>query len=304
MLGVFEMSRCQVFVIAAVLAFVLALPTPSAHADLVIEELRVPMAAAGAEGLEALLVKPIGPGRHPLALVSHGSPRRADERPYLSARGLMAELKEFARRGFVAVSVLRRGYGSSPGGWADSFGLCDHPTYAQAGRHGAEDLRATIAALSRREDVDATKILAVGISAGGFATVALTANPPPGLVAAISFAGGRGSKGPDDVCHDEVLVDAFRAFGRRSRVPMLWVYAQNDHFFNPALARRLLSAFTGAGGHVEFVEVDAFGKEGHLLFTEEGRTLWLPVVDAFLARHGLGQRTPLEPLPQLGAKTR
>ena len=42
-------------------------------------------------------------------------------------------------------------------------------------------------------------MIAVGPSAGGFASVALTADPPPGLAAVISFAGGRGSRADDDV---------------------------------------------------------------------------------------------------------
>jgi hypothetical protein len=70
-------------------------------------------------------------------------------------------------------------------------------------------------------------------------SVALTAQAPSGLVAAISFAGGRGSRDDDDVCNPDGLVQAFATFGKTSRVPMLWVYATNDLFFGPDLARRL-----------------------------------------------------------------
>jgi hypothetical protein len=125
----------------------------------------------------------------------------------------------------------------------------------------------------------------VGVSAGGFATVALTADPPPGLTAAISFAGGRGSSGPDTVCSADALVDAFKQFGAQSRVPMLWVYAKNDHFFGPALAEKLLSAFNGAGGRADFVHAPAFGEEGHFLFSASGRAAWTPIVDAYLKTH-------------------
>jgi dienelactone hydrolase len=37
--------------------------------------------------------------------------------------------------------------------------------------------------------VDAAHVVAMGVSSGGFATVALTAKAPDGLVAAINFAG-------------------------------------------------------------------------------------------------------------------
>lgn len=234
-----------------------AIAGPLLAAEFEPSDLRIPMAAAGSDGLEAVVVQPRGAGRHPLAILSHGSPRDAADRPGMTARGMIPQLVEFARRGFVAVSVLRRGYGSSQGGWAESFGPCADADYVEAGRAGAADIRAAITALTRRPDVDASKIVAVGVSAGGFATVALTADPPPGLVAAISFAGGRGSRGPDQVCDEDALVDAFSTYGKQSRVPMLWVYAQNDHFFGPALARRLLDAFQGAGGRASFVAADA-----------------------------------------------
>jgi dienelactone hydrolase len=274
------------------------------------EDLRIPMVAAGAEGLEAVLVKPDGPGRHPLALISHGSPRDANDRAGMTARSMMPQLTEFARRGFVAVAVLRRGYGSSPGGWAESYGPCADPDYLKAGRAGAADLKTAISVLSRRGDVDARKIIAVGVSAGGFATVALTADPPPGLVAAISFAGGRGSRGPDDVCGDDRLVAAYHAFGMRSRVPMLWVYAANDHFFDPPLARRLLQAFTAAGGTAEFATAPAFGDEGHYLFSAKGIPIWTRFVDTYLRAKNLMPAPPvatgprLQPPRQLSAKGR
>ncbi|NOJ41264.1 hypothetical protein [Bradyrhizobium australiense] len=35
---------------------------------------------------------------------------------------------------------------------------------------------------------------------------------------------------------------------RPSRIPTLWIYAQNDKFFGPDLVRRIHAAFTGAGG--------------------------------------------------------
>jgi dienelactone hydrolase len=154
-------------------------------------------------------------------------------------------------------------------------------------------------------------MIAVGHSAGGFATVALTADPPSGLAAAISFAGGRGSRNDDDVCQADDLVSTFGALGRTSRIPMLWVYAQNDQSFGPALAWRMFQAFTAAGGKAEFVAAPAFGQDGHTLFSA-GVTDWPATVDGFLASRHLGLRAPLDPPkpvalappPQLNAKAR
>ena len=253
--------------------------------------------------LEALFVRPSEPGRYPLALLAHGSPRAAADRANMTPLGMLPQALEFARRGWAVVIVMRRGYGGSDGGWAEGFGSCDNPNYVASGTASATDLKTTLEFVSHRPDVDPTRMIAVGVSAGGFATVALTADPPPGLVAAISFAGGRGSPESDKVCHPERLIDAFRVFGQRSRIPMLWVYAANDHFFAPALAQQFKAAFTSAGGSVDFVSAPAFGEDGHGLFSPAGIADWTPTVETFLRQQSLTMRsTPLpSPLPAIAA---
>jgi hypothetical protein len=73
---------------------------------------------------------------HPLAVLNHGS-RAALDCPKVSPYGLWAEAVAFARRGWVAVAFLRRGYGRSQG-WAtgrrtvdeaikDALGSCRRP---------------------------------------------------------------------------------------------------------------------------------------------------------------------------------
>jgi dienelactone hydrolase len=285
----------------------------AAPSDLVEETLRIPMEAAGPLGLEGLLVKPAGPGRHPLMLVNHGSPRETEDRSQLTPQQWLPQLEAFARRGWTAVAVMRRGYGNSQGAWAEGFGSCGSPDYLSAASAGAQDLRAAITVLAKRPDVDASRIVSIGASAGGYATIALTDDPPPGLVAAISFAGARGSLASDHVCDPDALVAAFSALGRRSRLPMLWVFAQNDHYFTLPLAQRLRQAFVASGGNVEFVVTPPFGKDGHDLFSQGGMPIWQPIVDEFLDRHGLKlmaeplPETPppsLDPPPQLGPKGR
>jgi dienelactone hydrolase len=249
-------------------------------------------------GLEALLVRPSDPGRYPLALLAHGSPRSAAERPNMTPLAMLPQALEFARRGWAAAVVMRRGYGNSDGGWVEGFGSCDNPNYIASGIAGAADLKLALDFISHRQDIDPTRMIAVGVSAGGFDTVALTADPPPGLLAAISFAGGRGSPQDDQVCRPDRLIEAFRTFGQRSRVPMLWVYAENDRFFSPALAKQFDAAFTGAGGHADLIIAPPFGSNGHFLFSPSGIPEWTPYVDKFLQQQNLTMRaTPLA-LPQ------
>ena len=248
-------------------------------------------------GLEALLVRPSDPGRYPLALLAHGSPRSAADRTAMTPLAMLPQALEFPRRGWAAAVVMRRGYGNSDGGWAEGFGSCDNPNYIAAGNAGAADLKLALDFISHRQDIDPAHMIAVGVSAGGFDTVALTADPPPGLLAAISFAGGRGSPQDDQVCRPDRLIEAFRTFGMRSRLPMLWVYAENDRFFGPALAKQLDAAFTGAGGQVDFVTAPPFGSNGHFLFSPLGIPGWTPYVDTFLKQQNLTMRATLLALP-------
>jgi dienelactone hydrolase len=259
------------------------------------EDLRIPMAEAGPQGLEALLVRPAGANRYPLALLSHGSPRNVDDRAAMSARRYYGIALEYARRGFAALIVMRRGYGTSPGGRVDSIGSCAKAAYLPAAAVAVADLRAAIAAMAQRSDVTTSGMIAAGHSAGGLATVALTAQPPVGLVAAINFAGGRGSRDDDNVCNEDGLVQAFTSFGKTSRVPMLWVYATNDKFFGPDLARRLYDGFRSGGGNAKFVAAPPYGVDGHTLYSVAGRPQWTPYLDGFLREHALGSRDILGP---------
>jgi dienelactone hydrolase len=289
------MSRTQLILAAL---FAVALCGQARSQDLVEQPLRIPMPAAGKNGLEAVMIRPNDSVAHPLALLSHGTPREADQRPGMTAWGLTPQAREFARRGWTTVMVLRRGYGTSGGGFSEDARACSsHPDYYDSGKESAQDLRAAIAYLAKFPEVDASRVISVGISAGGFATVALTADPPPGLVAAISFAGGRGSKKPDEVCNPGDLIQAFSDFGKESRIPMLWVYAENDHFFGPQIAAQFYQAFTQSGGKASFVRAAPFRKDGHGLFSLGGIPIWTPIVDEFLATQNLKLRDALLSLP-------
>ena len=130
----------------------------------------------------------------------------------------------------------------------------------------------------------------------------MTAQAPAGLVAAISFAGGRGSRDDDDVCNPIGLVQAFATFGKTARAPMLWVYASNDSYFGPELARRLHDGFRANGGTAKFIAAPPFGDDGHYLYSVVSRPQWTPYLDAFLRERGLGHDilSPPDPLPPPG----
>jgi len=290
---------------AVLIAWAAIRPAPAA--ELYREELRIPLAAAGPRGLEALLIRPAGSQRYPLALLSHGSALGSQSPHEMTPYSHYRQAVEFARRGFAALVVMRRGFGDSGGVPAETHSCCKVASYLRAAKSAADDLRAAIAAMNSRADVTTKGMIAVGVSSGGFATVALTSDPPPGLAAAINFAGGlhrasltgTGIRNADD---ETELVNAFRRLGRTSHTPMLWVYAANDTYFSPDLAHRLIAAFGASGGHAQLIDAPAFGTDGHFLFGG-GIPIWTGMVDDFLRQQALGSRDllavsiPALPLP-------
>jgi pimeloyl-ACP methyl ester carboxylesterase len=108
------------------------------------------------------------------------------------------------------------------------------------------------------------------------------------IKAVIVFAAGRGGRvdgKPNNNCNPDKLVAATAEFGRTARVPMLWIYTENDTYFGPDLSRRMHEAFVGAGGDAEYHLVGPFGNEGHgLIDAREGVPIWSPLVSRFLDR--------------------
>jgi len=235
--------------------------------------------------IEVTVYKPEGAGPFPVAVLSHGSPRNAAQRKSAGRQRLAAQSEPFIALGFAVLVPTRRGYGNSGGEWAEAYGRCSDPAYYEAGLESARDIRAAVEAVRAEPWVDAKRVVLVGQSAGGFASVAASSQPMDGLLGVINFAGGRGSQTPDHVCGEARLVEAMGRYGRTARVPELWIYSTNDHFFGPPLARRMHAAFVEAGGRADFVAAPESGIDGHGYFVR-GMGDWTPRVAQFVRRIG------------------
>jgi len=235
--------------------------------------------------MEATLYRPPGGGPFPLAVLSHGSPREPDRRN--GRQRFEPQSRWFLARGFAVVVPMRRGYGGSDGEWAEGYGPCDGADYRAAGLESAKDIGAAARFVAGRTDVDRSRVLLVGHSAGGFGSLALASLRPPGVVGVLNFAGGRGSIAAGHNCAPRRLIEAIEAYGRSTAVPSLWVYVENDQSFGPPLARDMYTAFRRSGAAAELVMLPSFGVDGHRLFTADaGIPVWAPPVERFLAALG------------------
>jgi dienelactone hydrolase len=242
--------------------------------------------------LEATLYQPDGPGPFPLLVLSHGTPRNPRQRVARGRLTYKAQSWEFVSLGFAVVIPMRRGYGRSGGDYAEGEGSCDRAQFYQAGVESARDLRAAVKYVSTLPGLDSHRLVLAGYSSGGFASLILASQGLPGLRGVINFNGGRGSTKRRN-CSPENLIAACALAGRTLRVPTLWVYAENDSYFPPPLARKMCAAFRRSGGRAEFIMLKPFYEEGHFLFPDvRGLDWWTPVVKRFLNDLGFPGKMP------------
>ncbi|CAN5863911.1 dienelactone hydrolase family protein [soil metagenome] len=251
------------------------------------ELVRIP--AAGGTAMVATILRPPGDDRKPLVVINHCSPADSSQRPTMERPRYTALSSWFLSRGYVVVLPLRRGYGESGGSWVENYGPCSSPDYAGAGLQGAADIRAAIDYMRGKPFVAPDHTIVIGQSAGGWATLALSSLNPPGVPGMIDFAGGRGGHqklagGGLGNCAPDALVKAAGRYGATARVPTLWLYAENDSFFGPALARRMVDAYSAAGGRAIYRPLGAFGSDGHTLAaSSSGAPIWSGPMAEFLA---------------------
>ena len=259
--------------------------------QLIEKEMYVPAPGANPPGLDVLEVYFNVPGKHPLAILTHGTSDDPLQRGHVTPWAQQAQAQWFARRGYLVLVVVRSGYGKSGGKQDGTHGGCGTRggSFEEAGEASAADLGAVMRYARGLPEVDSDTIVSVGVSTGGFAQVALSDNPPPGLKAAISFAGGRGGDGKEHNCDLSGLVGAFRTYGKSAHkhgdLPMLWIYSQNDHWFTPAMAEQFEEAYTKSGAANQFVMAPPDGDDGHHLYAHVAA--WSDTVDAFLKAHAL-----------------
>jgi dienelactone hydrolase len=246
------------------------------------QEWRIP--GPGGVLMDATVFRPPGNARAPVMVMNHGSPASSSERPGMKRPLFTSVSSFFVARGYVVVLPLRRGYGATGGAWAEDYGRCNNPDYVDAGLQTAADIRAAIDYMRQQSFVAPDRTLVVGQSAGAWGTVAMSSLNPPGVPAMIAFAPGRGGHQPGvGNCEPSALVKAAGKYGATARVPLLWVNAANDTFFEPKLVDRMVAAYSGAGGQVVHRPVGKFGNEGHSLSgSDSGAPIWHPLVEQFL----------------------
>lgn len=243
----------------------------------------------------AYLVRPVGDGPFPLVIMNHGVSLEPADRSFFPLVEFRDAAKWFAKRGYVVVAPVGSGYGASAidipehGIYAPFFskvGKCSNPNFRAPGMAVAQVDLWIIDYLTTEKLIFPKDVVVVGQSAGGWASIALSSLNPSSVRAIITFAAGRGGRvggKPNNNCAPDKLVETAAEFGHTARIPMLWIYTENDTFFGPALSKRMYEAFTAAGGKGEYRLLPPFGNEGHFFIdSPDAIPIWAPLVTKFL----------------------
>jgi dienelactone hydrolase len=274
---------------------VAALASASVHARLVEDQLDVPVRVNDAYGkvIEhtikvTVFSDPENPKPAPILVLNHGRAVEVQERVNFGRARFSSASWYFVRRGFIVAVPTRVGYGVTGGDDVEDSGNCSSRNFPPGFAAAAQQTLAVLGAVRRRPDAAADRAVVIGQSYGGATTVAIAALNPSGVQAAINFAGGSGGNPrtqPQRPCSPHLLERVFKGYGATAKMPMLWVYAENDMYFGPSYPKEWHAAFKSAGGDAEFVQFPPHGEDGHGLFTRFP-AVWQPKVAAFLEAHG------------------
>ncbi len=237
----------------------------------------------GRAQLEVTVMTPAGPGPFPLVIANHGATNASRGNRGERYRSTFFVLY-FLSRGYAVALPMMRGFARSDGEFSQHG--CD---VAQVARDNADDIAAVLRGLADQPDLDTSRTVVIGQSYGGWNTLALGAIAPPNVVGLINFSGGMRTS----ICRndDDGLIEGAEDFGRRTRLPSIWFYGDNDGLFPASLWHAMYDHYTAAGGKAELVAVGKIGSDSHAMSKfPETLPIWTPRLDAFLAGLGMPAR--------------
>jgi len=244
--------------------------------------------------LETQVYRPSGPGPFPLVTINHGRPRsgRGGTDPHYMHPDYAATAHWFLERGFAVAVPMRRGFGYSEGPIDPA--ACANGDYFAAALKAAADMEGVVKYLRGQSFVDARQVVVVGHSYGGLGALGVAYDNAEGVIGIVNFAGGAGSYRPGEICFGpQRLVAAFGRLGERNRLPQIWLYAANDHYFEPSLAHAMADAYrAGSKASVSFIDLPPFGEDGHETLSRGDPVIWGAAVALFLAGLKITGYTP------------
>jgi len=233
--------------------------------NIAIEYCRVPFNDNGIIiELEALLYRDIDLSSYRGVIMTHGRngphPSRNSNELY-NYKQLNMEL---ASNGCAVLFIVRRGYGASEG--KDSEYLS---SAVDSGLAAAKDLKAGAEYLRKYKNVNPEGLVIMGHSQGGWAALSASNYIMEGVIATVNIAGGTNyaSMGTGQI-NDEVQAAWRRGsaiLGKNSKIPVIWIYSENDRNHPKDRVNAMYKAFTDSGGKGYLHILPPYGDNGHTI---------------------------------------
>ena len=223
-----------------------------------------------------------------MVIINHG---KQEGNPRFQHRFRPEAAALISRAGLSRRGAHAAGFSHSTGNYIGAGYNVESNGFAQA-----HDDEAVLDYLATLPYADRSRVLVTGVSHGGWTALALGALHPRGVKGLVNFAGGLRQEGC--VAWENTLARAAGSYGRRTEVPSLWLYGDNDTFFSPPTFTAMYRAYTAGGAHAKLVDYGEFGNDAHMLFAlPQGREIWEPEVTAFLKSLGLPYEPVTKPAP-------
>jgi pimeloyl-ACP methyl ester carboxylesterase len=246
--------------------------------------------------LVAYVYRPVKNDRREVVLFSHGSTGGLATSPKEPMGGPpMPVINFFVARGYTLVAPMRRGRNESTGTYVEECsaftGQCTTAEQVALGERGIREALADTNAVIdqivlRRLVPRESKIIAGGISRGGFLSLMLAGERPKLVKGVVNLVGGwygvteRLTAAENDQRMADHKIRLERA-ARATQVPSVWLYAARDPLYKDGVAADLHRYWTNAGGKGEFVYFSEHSLlTGHQVATNVA--LWGKHVDALL----------------------
>jgi dienelactone hydrolase len=172
-----------------------------------------------------------------------------------------------AENGSAVLFLVRRGYGASQGNDSE---FLDTPF--QSALAAAADIEAGVDFLKTISGVEKDKLVVMGHSQGGWAAIGASCLDMEGVICSINFCGGTNYRNMGlGFITDKVQQDWIRGaseLGSKSRIPMIWIYSENDRNHPAARVKESFDAFRTSGGRGLLHILPPYKDNGHNIIQE------------------------------------
>ncbi len=278
------------------LLWILVLAATAARAELIEEQIQVPITAS-AKYLSAkdqpIVVTVFRDDAvttpRPFIIINHG--RSPDGSPPNFRFRLSPYSKYLVNMGYVVFFPTRMGYGVSGGPDVEDPETCTRSPNLNVGMAAqVSTLEQTIKYVQKLPYVAADKGALFGMSYSGMAVVGIAAMNIPGIKAVVNIVGGAGGDGqrrPFTPCRKDLVADLFEQYGKTAKTPTMWVYSQNDRYWGDSIPNDWFKAFSSKAGTANhpFIWLPPYKDDGHKIAGAVNP--WAKQVHAFLSKTGV-----------------